>query len=149
VTIALIPTAFVDFKPLVTNWLWPTKPRHIPYISVRIRNSGRIDAAFAHRGTIFIWLPGEGTRYLPGTYEIVSENGTKVDPGMISIPSGSSVKVEAAVLNEANLYQYLAQGDCEITLFFTRNDGSLFYSGEMPFTEDAINKFYGTADIAE
>jgi hypothetical protein len=65
------------------------------------------------------------------------------------IPFGSSIKVEAKVMNESNLYPYLARGDCEITLFFTRNDGSIFDSGEMSFTEEAVHKYYGNADIAE
>jgi hypothetical protein len=35
VTIALIPTVFVDVKPFVTHWLWPAKPHHIPNIAVQ------------------------------------------------------------------------------------------------------------------
>ena len=148
VTIALIPTVFVDVKPFVTHWLWPAKPHHIPNIAVQMKNSGKRDAAFSYRGTLFIWLPGEGAPHIPGTFEIVMENGIGVEPGMISIPSGSSIKVEGKVMNEANLYSYLARGDCEITLFFTRNDGSMFDSGELPFTEEAIHKYYGSTDIA-
>jgi hypothetical protein len=147
--IALLPTYFIDLKSVVSRWLWPPKPHHIPNVSVLIKNTGNTGAQLSYRGRFFIWLPGEGAYHFAGTYEIVAANNHPVEPGMLDIPAGGATKISAKILNEENLYSYLERQDCELTLFFRRADGSMFDSGEMPFKESDLRAYYASADIAQ
>jgi hypothetical protein len=143
----LLGISAADFKPVIMHWMRPEKPRRIPPVSVWIKNTGKTESSVASRGELFIWLPGEGARHTAGVYEIVRVNGSQSQPGMVSVPPDAITKVQINLLNPQGLYPYLERGDCEITIFFRRSDGSLFDSGEVPFTEEALGKYYLSADI--
>lgn len=144
----LLGISAASLTPALMNWLRPQKPPQIPPLSVWITNSSSSEGSVVPRGQLFIWLPGEGTPHVAGAYEVTSLDLRPLNPGMIPVPANSVAKLMVKILNPRGLYPYLERGDCEITLFFRRGDGSLFDSGELPFTEEGLKKYYAKADVA-
>ena len=152
ISLSLLGFSVKDLIPVVHQWVShqdaPNQESlEIPLLTVIIKNASKANEIVPYRGTVFIWLPGAGARYVPGTYEIVSANGVAIQDATVSVPAVGTTHVRLRIMNSKVLYRYLEAGDCEITLFFRNSEGAMFDSGEIPFTKDAVKKYYATTDI--
>ena len=68
--------------------------------------------------------------------------------GAVPVRAAGQTRIVVKLMNQERLYQYLKRGDATLMLMFHRPDGSIFFSDDLPFTEDALKTFYTAADMA-
>jgi hypothetical protein len=143
---------FVDVKPVLIRWIWPTPKAVVPNIQVRVKNSRKTDAAISYRGDLVLWLPDamyDGTPRVGGRYEIVASDAGLVRPGLVTLPFGRETRLILHLMDQERLYQYLKRGDTDLNFIFRLEDGRSFLSDQLPFTEGALKKYYTRANIDE
>lgn len=91
----------------------------------------------------------DGAPRVGGAYEVVASDAGLVKDGVVPIRAAGQTRVAVQLMDQERLYRYLKRGDTSLTLIFRRPDGSIFFSEDLPFTEDAIRRFYTTADMAK
>jgi hypothetical protein len=141
---------FLDLRPFLERLASP--PHVVRNISVRINNPDKNAVSLGYRDELVLWLPSamaDGAPRLGGAYEVVASDGGLVKDGAVPIRAAGQTRLVVKVMNQERLYQYLKRGDTTLTLMFHRPDGSLFFSENLPFTEDALKTFYTTADLAK
>jgi hypothetical protein len=105
-----------------------------------------------YRGEFVLWLPGgmsAGAPRVGGAYEVVASDAGLVKDGVVAIRALGETKIVVKVMDQERMYRYMKRGDTSLTFMFRRPDGSIFFSDDLPFTEDAIRRFYARADMAQ
>ncbi len=124
----------------------PNSPS-VPPITIEITNSSEELIDVATRGDFYLWLPGRGDRHTFGKFELYSLDGSASDSGTIAIAPSVKVRVLAHVMNEALYARILEQADCDIAFMIRKAKGGHRTTDDMPFTKDAIAKYFTTVDI--
>ena len=141
---------FWDLKPFLERRLSP--PPVVRNISVRINNPERSDVHLYYRGELVLWVPSgmsDGAPRVGGAYEVVASDAGLVKDGAVPIRAVGETNIVVKVMDQERMYRYLKRGDTSLTFIFRRPDGSIFFSEDLPFTEDAIRQFYTRADMAK
>lgn len=141
---------FWDLKPFLERRLSP--PPVVRNISVRINNPEKSAVSLYYRGELVLWLPSamsDGAPRVAGAYEVVASEAGLVKDAAVPIKAAGETKIVVKVMDQERLYRYLKRGDTSLTFIFRRPDGSIFFSEDLPFTEDAIKQFYTRADMAK
>jgi len=113
----------------------------LPAVALELSNRGSEAISILPRGDLVLWLPTGvqgGVRSLSGKYELVL--ATEGQPGLspIQVGPGSSVRAAARVLDARNLEPVLEAGSTDLELILKTEDGTVHFSGSIPFTEHAI-----------
>jgi hypothetical protein len=122
-------------------------PPSVPLITVKLSNSSMEQIYVVARGDFFLWLPGSGARHAIGKYEFHTMGGDIPRNGQIILQPNQTVTVYAQVLNQQLYGRILEKADCDISLHIRRVTGGLKFSQSLPFTKEAIKKYYVTADV--
>lgn len=122
-------------------------PPSVSPITVEITNSGTEPIAVAARGDFLLWLPGPNARHAIGKFELHSLDGSAPDSGTFTIAPSAKVRVLARVMNEELYGRILEQADCDIAFMIRKTKGGHRTTEDMPFTKDAIAKYFTTVDI--
>ena len=122
-------------------------PPSVPLITVKLSNSDTKEIHVAARGDFFLWLPGSGARHAIGKYEFHTMDGDVPHNGQIIVQPNKTITVYAQVLNQQLYGRILKQAECDISLHIRRVHGGLKFSQNLPFTKEAIEKYYVTADV--
>jgi len=122
-------------------------PPSVPPITVEITNSGKELIDVATRGDFYLWLPGHDARHAFGKFELHSLDGSTPDSGTFIIAPSAKVRVLAHVMNEALYGRIIEQADCDIAFMIRKAKGGHRTTDDMPFTKDAIAKYFTTVDI--
>jgi hypothetical protein len=141
---------FWDLKPLIER-IASTAPV-VRNISVRINNPEKDAVIMSYRGELVLWLPtamSEGAPRIGGAYEVVASDAGLVKDGSVPIRAAGETRLAVKLMNQERLYPYLKQGDSSLELIFRRPDGSIFFSEDLPFTDEGIRKFYVRADMTQ
>ena len=125
-----------------------TWPHFVPAITVKLSNSSTEEIRIAARSDFFLWLPGSGIRHAIGKYEFHTTDGDVPNNGQISVEPNKTVTLYAQVLNQQLYGRILEQAECDISLHIRRVHGGLTFSQNLPFTKEAIKKYYVTADVS-
>lgn len=149
----VIATIIVTIAGLCWAWIYnkPNKNHEaallVPPIVVEIRNSSKKAIAVATRGDFFFWLPGPGARHTFGKYEFHTMKDTPLESDVITVESTAQVKLLAHVLNQDFYGKMLKQADCDIALMVRKASGGHSTTENLPFTKEAINKYFTSVDI--
>ena len=134
-------------------WAWihnihnPESTRRVPPIVVEIRNSSKKAIAVAVRGDFLLWLPGPSAQHIFGKYEFRTLKDTPLESDIFTADSSARVKLLAHVMNEDLYVKMLKQADCDIALMVRKANGGHRTTDNLPFTREAINKYYASVDI--
>jgi hypothetical protein len=140
---------FWDLKPFLERRLSP--PPVVRNIAVRINNPEERAVSLFYRGELVLWLPSAmapGAPRVGGAYEVLASGAGLVKDGVVPIRALGETKIVVKVMDQERMYRYLQRGDSNLSFIFRRPDGSLFFSEDLPFTEDAIRHFYVHGDMA-
>jgi len=126
-----------------------SKPQlpYVPLITVKLSNGQTNVVRVAARGDFLLWLPGPEARYTTGKYELVSKDGIPPKSGQVTIDPRTTATVYARILNQPLFGRLLEQADCDITFGIRRVDAGLKFTDELPFTKEALAKYYVPADV--
>ena len=139
---------FWDLKPLLEHALSP--PAVVRNIAVRINNPEKDPVTMPYRGELVLWLPTamyDGAPRVGGAYEVVASDAGLVKDGIVPIRAAGETRIVVKLMDQERLYRYLKRGDSNLELIFRRPDGSIFFSEDLPFTEEGIKKFYIRGDM--
>jgi hypothetical protein len=139
---------FWDLKPFLERRL--ILPPTVPNIVVKISNPDNSQASLNYRDDFVLWLPDatvDGAPRLPGKYEIVASDAGLVKNGVVPVKAPGDTRLILKLMDQERLHQYLIRGNTELMFMFHRTDGSVFFSENLPFTEEAVKKFYTPADM--
>jgi hypothetical protein len=148
-SVASVALYFWDLRPLLERSL--ALPQIVRNISVRINNPDKDAVSLNYRDELVLWLPSamaDGAPRVGGAYEVVASDAGLVKNGSVPIRGTGQTRIVVKLMNQERLYQYLKRGDTTLMLMFHRPDGSIFFSDNLPFTEDALKTFYTSADLA-
>ena len=96
-----------------------------------------------------LWLPGPGARHKMGKYQFLTANGKSPEDGSLVVPPKETVTVYAKIMNETYFAKILFQSDCDLSLIVYRAGAGLTHTNQMPFTAEAIKKYYFEADVGK
>jgi hypothetical protein len=82
-----------------------------------------------------------------GKFELRSLSGDLPDSGTFTIAPSAKARVLAHVMNQDLYGRILERADCDISLMIYRVGGGLRTTRNLPFTKQAIDKYYTTVDI--
>jgi hypothetical protein len=120
----------------------PNGAAKLPELVLEFINSGKTPITLQRRGDLVLWLPqgiSDGVRSIPGKYEILpAGNDAQLQRSLITIPPSSSIKTSARLQNEVQLLPILEAGSTDLELILRREDGSIVFSGQIPFTKDSL-----------
>ena len=122
-------------------------PPGVPPIVLEITNSSEEPIAVAARGDFFLWLPGPDARHTIGKFELHSLDGDTPDSGTFTVAPSAKVRVLAHVMNQDLYGRILEQADCDIAFMVRKGGGGHRTTDNLPFTKDAIDKYFTTVDI--
>jgi hypothetical protein len=119
----------------------------VPAIMVKLSNSATEEIYVVTRGDFFLWLPGSGARHAIGKYEFRTMDGNVSNAGQIAVKPNTTLTVYAQVLNQELYGNILEQAECDISFHVRRVKGGLTFTQNLPFTKEAIEKYYVTVDV--
>ena len=129
------------------NTSHPCAPPSVPPIVVEITNSSKTPVAVAARGNFYSWLPGPGAGHTIGKYEFRNLGGAPLESGDFTVGPAARARLLAHILNQ-NLYgRVLKEADCDIAFMVRKANGGHRTTTDLPFTQEAINKYCATVDI--
>jgi hypothetical protein len=141
---------FWDLRPFLVRHL--SAPPAVGNIGVRISNPDGRAVSLSYRGELVLWLPSAmsaGAPRVGGAYEVLASDAGLVKDAIVPIRGAGETKIVVKVMDQERMVGYLKRGDASLSLIFRRPDGSLFFSEDLPFTEDAIKRFYIRADMGK
>jgi hypothetical protein len=124
----------------------PTPPR-VPPIVVEITNSSKNTIAVAARGDFFLWLPGLGAEHTIGKFEFHTLKGTPLESMVFTVEPAARIRLLAHVMDQDLYGRVLEKADCDIAFMVHKASGGQKTTNDIPFTKEAINKYYTTVDI--
>lgn len=145
--VALLATFLTNLEKLGNYLESDEAAASIPNIVVKLSNSSERDVIVAARGDFMLWLPGPDAYHTMGKYEFLTIEEKSPSEGSFTIPPDNTITLLAKIMNK-NLYsRILSQADCDLSLLVYRAGGGLTHTNNMPFTSDAIEKYYIEADV--
>jgi hypothetical protein len=121
----------------------------VPAITVRLLNSSDENVIVTQRGDFTIWLPGSDGYHAKGKYEFRGPDGVSSQTGSFIVQPNDTVTLLAQVMNEDLYAKILSQADCDFSLFVARASGGIASTNFIPFTNEAIEKYYIQADVGK
>lgn len=147
--VALLATFLANLEK-IGNFFKPDQPApSVPAIIVKLSNSSQKDVIVAGRGDFTLWLPGPGAYHTMGKYEFRRPDGKSTPTGSLTVAPNETVTVLAQVMNEGLYAKILSQADCDLSLFVGRANAGITSTNIIPFTLEAIEKYYIEADVGK
>lgn len=149
----VIATIILTIGGLCLAWLHnkPNKNHEaalrIPPVVVEIRNSSKKAIAVASRGDFFLWLPGPDAQHTFGKYEFHTLKDSPLESEVFTVDPTAQVKLLAHIMNQDFYGKMLNQADCDIALMVRKANGGHRTTENLPFTKEAINKYFTSVDI--
>jgi len=119
----------------------------IPYLSVRLQNSGNESISLPLQGQCFLWPPEHSWDYECG-YEFKQTDRTEINSDAISVPAKGErdflinvTKLAPIHQTKTSLARFLSAGDWHIQFVIVtdQNGRTLFNGSRIPFTADAMS----------
>lgn len=124
-----------------------TAPLRVPPIVVEITNSSKNPISVVTRGDFLLWLPGPGAEHVIGKYEFHNMKDTPLESMIFTVEPAAKMKLLAHVLDQELYGRVLKKADCDIAFMVRKANGGLRITDNLPFTKEAINKYFVTVDI--
>ena len=137
-----------SLKELVINEILESRYSKVPKIAVKIQNAGDKIINVYMEGEFLLWLPqgiNSGIPTIPGRYRLTADARPHIKDGLIVIQPSKEVIVAAELMNPQYFSRLLEKGDTDLSLIFRKDDGSSFFSEDIPFRRDTIEKYYTVA----
>lgn len=116
----------------------------VPAVLLDLVNSGTDPVSIEARGDLVLWLPqGVGeVRSIPGKYELqrVGKSPAYLDFVTIRPSSNTLTAAHLSLLGNGQLASILDDGATDLEFVMRRKDGGILFSGEIPFTREALQK---------
>jgi hypothetical protein len=139
--------ALWDPRPMIERTFWPKPPIQAPHIVALIHNPEPHGIDLSYRDEFWLWLPSTGgAPRMAGKYEIIASSAGLVHDAIAPVKASGDTRLVVKLMNPQTMTDILKRGDTEICLIFHRPDGSSFISEDIPFTDEAIKKYYTRAD---
>ena len=119
----------------------------IPFVAVKVSNHTRNNLEISPRGDFILWLPGFDGRHMTGKYELSSEKTKLPLAEKFSVSTGSTAQFAAKILNPVLYSKLLEQEECDLSLAIRPVGGGIKFTENIPFTKEAIGKYYLTVDF--
>lgn len=118
-------------------------PIEVPLLTVKVLNNTQKDIQVTPRGDLFLWLPGPGARHMVGKYKFIEEiNKESAEAEKYRVKSGLEEIFIAQILNQDSYRELLKKEELDLSLSVRPITGGLKFTDNIPFTQDAINKYY-------
>ncbi len=141
---------FLANMETIENFFGFGKPSiSLPNIVVKLLNSSKVDIVVYARGDFLLWLPGPEARYRTGKYEFLTIQGQSPADGGVTVHPSDTVTVLTRIMNKDLYAKILSQGDCDLALQIHRVGTGSIFTENIPFTDDAIRKYYLEADVGK
>jgi len=149
-TCVALLAAFLANIEKIGNFFKAEQPSpSVPAIVVKLSNSSEADVIVSARGDFTLWLSGPGAYHTMGKYEFLTTEGKPPTAGSLTVPPKDTITVLAKVMNEKFYSKILSQADCDLCLLVYRAGAGLIHTNNMPFTKEAIKKYYIEADVGK
>jgi hypothetical protein len=122
-------------------------PPSVPLIVVKLKNDLKKDVQVAARGDFILWLPGPDGYHTMGKYEFRLLGGKSPQSEEITVSSNSTTTVYAKIMDQEVYGRILERADCDISLGIRASEGGLKFSDNLPFTKEAIAKYFVAVDV--
>jgi hypothetical protein len=133
-------------------WHHPSAAPKAPELMLELTNSGKEPVVLQSRGDLILWLPQSvsgGVRSIPGKYEFLpASNDNRLALDSITIPASSSVRASVRFLSETQLVPILDDGSTDLELILRRESGGIIFTGQIPFTKDALQSRRWRVDVS-
>lgn len=145
--LAVIAAAAALLTNLDTIQKHLTAAPRVPPIVVEITNSSKNAISVVTRGDFFLWLPGPGGKHATGKYEFHTMKDARFESLVFTVGPAGKMRLLAHVLNQDLYGMVLKKADCDIAFMVRKANGGHNTTDNLPFTKEAINKYYATVDI--
>lgn len=146
--VAIMATFLTNIEK-IGNFLKGKENPFVPNIVVKLTNSSGKDVIVSARGDFILWLPGPDAYHTMGKYEFLpAENQSLTDGGIVVLPN-KTVTVYAKIMNQKYYSKILSQSDCDLNLLVYRAGAGLTSTKQIPFTEEALRKYYIEVDVGK
>jgi hypothetical protein len=119
----------------------------VPPIVVEITNSSKSKVDVAVRGDFYLWLPGPSAQHTFGKYEFRTLEDKPLNAEVFTIDPTAKTRMLAHIMNQEFYSNMLKRADCDIALMVRKANGGHQTTADLPFTKEAIKKYYTTVDI--
>jgi hypothetical protein len=124
----------------------------LPYVTIKIVNPSDKIINIQAEGEFVLWLPQgvySSVQTIPGRYRIAAVSGSLLKDGLFTIQPRSEVRAVAQLMNPQYFSRILERGDTVLSFIIRMDSGSLFFSQNIPFRKDAIEKYYVEAQAGK
>lgn len=121
----------------------------LPFVTVKIQNSSDKIIDVQSEGEFVLWLPKgvyDGVQTIPGKYVITATSPKATKEGFITIQPASELLAVAELMNPQYFSRILERGDTDLTFILRMDNGSSFFSDNIPFRREAIKKYFVKAE---
>lgn len=147
--VALLAAFLTNIEKIADFFKTKEPSATVSNIVVKLSNSSEEGVIVSARGDFMLWLPGPGARHKMGKYQFLTANGKSPEDGSLVVPPKETVTVYAKIMNETYFAKILFQSDCDLSLIVYRAGAGLTHTNQMPFTAEAIKKYYFEADVGK
>jgi hypothetical protein len=147
--VALLAAFLTNIEKIGNFFKAQAPPPSVPKIVVKLSNSSDESVIVSARGDFTLWLPGPEAYHTMGKYEFFTLDGESPTGAKLVIPPKDTVTVHAKIMNEKYYSAILSRSDCDLNLLVYRAGAGLTYTNQMPFTKEAIKKYYIEADVGK
>jgi hypothetical protein len=147
--VALFATFLTNVEKILDFFETNESTNTVPNITVKLMNSSDVGVIVFARGDFMLWLPGPGANHTIGKYEFLMTDGKSPEGGSFVVKPKETVPVYAKILNTTHFARILSQSDCDLSLILYRAGTGLIHTNQIPFTENAILKYYLEADVGK
>ena len=147
--VALLAAFLTNIEKINDFFKAEQPPASVPSIVVKLSNSSEKGVIISARGDFTLWLPGPGASHRMGKYEFLTTEGKSPTGARLVVPPQETVTVHAKIMNETYFSKILSQSDCDLSLLVYRVGAGLIHTNNMPFTKEAITKYFIEADVGK
>jgi len=115
--------------------------RGVPLVALALSNPGTSSVSIFGRGDCVFWLPegvDGGAPRSAGKYQLLPDKRAKSEPDTLTLQGSSTVTVYARLENQSQGASILEAGSTDLEIIFRQLDGSIQFSGPIPFTRHKI-----------
>jgi hypothetical protein len=140
-------------KDWVLTWIQKSPYPELPSINLQMVNSTRTPVCVRIEGEFFIltdWMGYSGKlRAIPGKYSMTEISKSGVINGIFMIKPAHNIRTMVQLKQPRYLAQYLNKANTYVSLKVRLNNGSSFFTEDIPFTKETIEKYSYTIDLGK
>lgn len=142
----------VHVKDWIIDRMLESRYSKLPFVTVKIQNSTDKIINVQSEGEFVLWLPKgvyDGVQTIPGKYVISATSTKSIKDGLITIQPSGEALVVAQLMNPQYFSRILERGDTDLSFILRMDNGSSFFSDNIPFRREAIEKYFVKAEAGK